>query len=203
MSNVKELSNEELLKYITGLVNKANSEEKNLESLELDMKNRMPDVVASGVQDMNKVIWPAQFSSGYLLTSPSKQTNEKNMVISQEAAFVCTKMVKSVFKYNGPGDITWINPEDISTLVNDVYVLSKDPQSTRSFNKEPISVQNIGYAKFPTKLLSRPLILPNSAINIQLNSKNNVDTYYTNITFFGYRIRIEDAQDILGLVTRY
>lgn len=191
-----------LLKYLKEQNAKLESEQKNIDKLEMEMKNKVPDVTASGIRDVNKVIWPFLFSSGFLETSPTIQFAEKNITVTQEAGFVILGMIKQVFKKNGTGDYTWINVRENASQIKDLYMTLSDPQSGRNFHRDPISVENIGDSLFPTKFLARPLILPNSSINVKVYSQSTSENYFTNISFFGYRVRIEDAQEMLGLVTR-
>lgn len=202
MPDVYGMNKVELLKYLKEQSAKLESETKNLQSLELSLKNQTPDVVASGIRDVNKVIWPFTFSTGFMETSPTATFAEKNITVTQEAAFVVVAMVKQVFKKNAPNDYEWINVRESGSQIKDLYMTLSDPQSGRNFHREPMSVEHIGDSMFPTKLLSRPLILPNSSLNVKLYSQSSTETYFTNISLIGYRVRIEDAQDMLGLVTR-
>lgn len=202
MPDIYGMDKIELLKYLKEQNAKMESEQKNLEQLEFSLKNKTPDVVSSGIRDVNKVIWPFTFSTGFLETSSSITFAEKNITITQEAAFVVTQMIKQVFKKIGPNNYEWVDPRDISQRVEDLYFTLSDPQSGRNFHREPMLVEHIGDSLFPTKMLSRPLILPNSSLNVKLYNQSASLNYFTNISLIGYRVRIEDAQELLGLVTR-
>jgi hypothetical protein len=58
-----------------------------------------------------------------------------------------------------------------------------------------------GLPEFPTVLNTPLMFLPNSTVEAQYSNTNNTNTYVPWITFFGYRVRIEDAHEILSLVT--
>lgn len=201
MPDIYGMDKVELLKYLKEQNAKMESEQKNLEQLEFSLRNKTPDVVSSGIRDVNKVIWPFTFSTGFLQTSPTITFAEKNITVTQEAAFVATAMIKQVFRKIGPNNYQYIDYEDNSVLIDNLYMTLSDPQSGRNFHRDPMLVEHIGDALYPTKLLSRPLILPNSSINVKIYNQGTTE-YFTNISLIGYRVRIEDAQEMLGLVTR-
>jgi hypothetical protein len=78
----------------------------------------------------------------------------------------------------------------------------QDSQSKRSFFDKPINLDHIGHARFPHKLESPIMLLPNSNTEFTLYNNNVTDTYVAIITFMGYRVRVEDQQLLLGLVTK-
>ena len=203
MPNIYELDNASLLREIEALYKKVQSERTNVAELEKTASTKMPSLVDGGLRDINKVIWPFMFSTGFMKTSPTILFAEKNITITQEAAFVATKIIKNVYKMTEENVYEWVNTEDVSQkLIKGLSYSLSDPQSGRNFHRTPVNVEQIGNALYPTKMLSRPLILPNSSLNVKIYQENEVDTYFTNFTIQGFRIRIDDAQELLGLVTQ-
>ena len=201
--NIYELDNASLLREVEALYKKVQSEKTNLTDLERAASQKMPTMVDGGLRDVNKVIWPFMFSTGFLKTSPTIQFAEKNITVTQEAAFVATKIIKNVFIMTEPNLYEWVDTEDVTQkLIKGLSYSLSDPQSGRNFHRSPVNVEHIGNALYPTKMLARPLILPNSSLNVKIYQENEVDTYFTNFTIQGFRIRIEDAQELLGLVTQ-
>jgi hypothetical protein len=45
------------------------------------------------------------------------------------------------------------------------------------------------------------MFLPNSTVEAIFSNKDAARTYVPFVTFFGYRVRIEDAQNILSTIT--
>jgi hypothetical protein len=58
----------------------------------------------------------------------------------------------------------------------------------------------VGVPEFPSVLPTPILFLPNSTIEVTYQNDNATDTFVPFITLFGYRVRIEDAQNILSTV---
>jgi len=76
-----------------------------------------------------------------------------------------------------------------------------DAQSSRNFMSQPLQLDNVGWAGFPTELPTPLMFLPNSIIETQLFNSNVSNAYVPWITYFGVRCRIEDAQRILSTIT--
>ena len=199
MNTFDNMSNNELLKYLTDLNRKTESEKSTVSKLEEQVSSLTPEIVPAGIKDINKVIWPYTSSSGFLATTPTVPYQSKNIRVTQEAGFVVTKIIHQIFEKVAPNDYRWL---DLRTdIAEDLYFNLSDPQSGRFFAQEPFNINHLGDALFVTKMLSRPFILPNSSMNIELYNRSATKTYYTNISLFGYKVRIEDATDILSLAS--
>lgn len=200
MPNMNELSNKELLQFMTELNRKTESEKAQVLKLEERISEMTSEIVPAGIKDINKIIWPYTMSTGFMETSPTIPYANKNLLVNQEAGFVVTKIIHQVFEKVGAGNYQWI---DLRTQnAEDLFINFSDPQSGRYFAQEPFNINHVGDGLFSTKMFGRPLILPNSAMNAEVTTKSSTKTYYTNISFVGYRVRIEDATDILGLVNQ-
>lgn len=200
MPNLSIMSNNEILKYLTELNRKTESEKASVSKLEDQVSNMTSEIVPAGIKDINKIIWPYVMSSGFMETSSTITTASKNMLVNQEAGFVVTKVIHQVFEKMGAGNYRWVDLQN--EFVEGLYFNFSDPQSGRYFAQEPFSINHLGDGQFFTKLLGRPLILPNSAFNVEVINQGSSKNYFTNISFQGYKIRIEDAQDILGLTSQ-
>lgn len=195
------LTSKELAAKITAANSSVENIKKNVLSLESQLANKMPDMTAAGIRDINQIIWPFIFSTGFISTNSVKKFAEKNITVTAEAGFVAVKVIKQVFEKVGAGDYRLIDPDDYAALqIDDLKITISDPQSGRNFFKNPMPIQNIGNAKFPTQLPGRPMILPNSALKVEFYN-DGAKEYFTNISIVGYRIRVENAQELLSLVT--
>lgn len=201
MSEVSLLSSAELAAKITSSNSSVENIKKNVAELEKQLATKLPDMTAAGIRDINQIIWPFVFSTGFVQTSSTRKFFEKNITITAEAGFVATKIIKQVFEKVGPNDYRMIETSDLSAAqLDNLKITISDPQSGRNFFRNPMPLQNIGDAKFPTKLEGRPMILPNSALKVEFYN-DGAKEYYSNVSIFGYRIRIENAQELLSLVT--
>jgi hypothetical protein len=195
------LSSKELAEKIKSANSTVETIKRNIASLEAQMSNKLPDMTSAGIRDINQIIWPFIFSTGFVRTSSALKFAEKNITVTAEAGFVATKIIKTVFEKIGVGDYKLINTSDLTEdQIDNLKITISDPQSGRNFFKTPMPIQNIGNARFPTDFISRPMILPNSALNFGFYN-DGAKEYYANITVIGYRIRVENAQELLSLVT--
>jgi len=116
-------------------------------------------------------------------------------------------MTKAVYEVTNPGlpnaTYNYIDPDDISNpnAVGLKFTMM-DSQSKRSFFDQPISIDHVGPAKKPYIFNSPVMLLPNGNTEFTIYNTHATKTYVTVITFFGYRVRIEDAHLLLGLVTK-
>ena len=164
----------------------------------------LPPWLAPGnLNDLNKVIWPFWFS----FTAPQLPPNTNStgvITVTQEASFVWMAMTKVVFKQDPiTGFVTAIDPED-NTAAGEATNLTfsiKDAQSTRLFTQNPVTLDSVGVPKFPTTLPSPLLFLPNSTVEISYFNADPVNQYIPFITFFGYRVRNDEAQNILSTIS--
>lgn len=200
MPALNDMTPNELMKFMTDLNRKTESEKANVAKLEEKVASMTSEIVPAGIKDINKIIWPYTMSTGFMQTSPTVAYANKNLLVNQEAGFVVTKVIHQVFEKMGAGNYRWVDLRNEN--VEDLFINFSDPQSGRYFAQEPFSINHIGDGQFFTKMFGRPLILPNSAMNAEVTTKSGTKTYFTNISFVGYRVRIEDAQDILGLVNQ-
>jgi hypothetical protein len=153
--------------------------------------------------DLNRVIWPFWFT----FTAPQLPPNKNStgvITVTQEAAFVWMSFTKVVFKQDPITlAVTAIDP-DVSGAAGkatDLTFSIKDAQSTRLFTQLPVTLDTVGVPRFPTTLPSPLLFLPNSTVEVSYFNADPVNQYIPFITFFGYRVRIDEAQKILSTIT--
>lgn len=204
-SEFQNMSNPEKIKFLASLEKKVLNEESQVRNKEQFMSNRVPDLLTAGsMSDVNKIIWPFTFSTGFMRTNTTKTSEQKVLRITQEAGFVALKIIKTVYERIdlGGGNYAYnlVNFRN-GERVEDLRISWVDTASDRSFQQKPMSLNHLGDAFFPTKLHSRPFIMPSSSILFQLDAGANTKDYFTNISLIGYRIRVEDAKGLFTLVT--
>lgn len=159
---------------------------------------------AGNVGDIDKIIWPFLFQSSMgedAIIGPNENVT-RNITITQEAAFSLVAIQKNVFRLNG-GDWEYVNPSDNTTnagISTGLKFNIEESQTGVNWFDKPISIDHIGDGKDPYCMPSPTMFLPNS--NTEINFYNqSANTYRVNMMFLGFRVRIEDAQNILSLVT--
>lgn len=175
----------------------------NAYDLQQTLEKSLPASLRPGnVGALNRVLWPFWFTFSAPELAP--QTSSQSFVtITQEAAFVWMSMTKAVYrKTTGPTQYTYIDPNDETALgqADALKMTLRDAQSSRVFSNAPLEVDHIGHPDYPTILPTPIMFLPNSTIETTYQNDNATDTFVPRITLFGYRVRIEDAQNLLGLV---
>jgi hypothetical protein len=157
-------------------------------------------LIPGNVGAINRIIWPFWFTFS-APELPPNVTSQGFTTITQEAAFVWMAYTKSVFTVNA-GVYTYVDPEQAGAN-GSTYGLKfsvRDSQSTRVFHNTPLDMDMIGSPQYPSVLPTPMMFLPNSNIEITYANENATTTYVPFITFFGYRIRIDNAQDLLSTV---
>lgn len=162
----------------------------------------LPEFMRPGnVGSINEVIWPYWFTTTQTLSLAPDSMIRSAITVTQEAAFVLMGYSKSVFVVD-EGEYTYIDPDNAPASSSPgLAYLYRDAQSTREFFDKPQDLEMVGNPRFPTILPAPQLFLPNSVLEVNFFNSDPVTTYAPSITFFGYRIRIEKAKDILSLIT--
>lgn len=171
-----------------------------------NLRNILPDYLVPGdLNDVNRVVWPFWFTNSTpelpAAVGGTASQATGTVTITQEAAFIITAFMKSVFTLSG-GVYTYVDPQQPgqSGLTPGLAMTIKDAQSSRVFMSNPIDFDTIGDGRFPQELPTPLMFLPNSIIQTQLFNASAVN-YIPWITYIGVRCRIEDAQRIMSLVT--
>jgi hypothetical protein len=180
------------------------------QALHRNMNRALPAGLRPGnVDDINRVIWPFWFTfeldPGVEDIAPD-ETRIGSFAVTQEAAFIAVSLTKAVFlREAAPDRFTYIDPENFNLDVSDAeglkYVL-RDSTSTREFNDVSMPVDMIGVPRNPTVLPVPILFLQNSNVEIiYTNNSENVRTYRPFVTMFGYRVRLQEYQQVLSTVS--
>lgn len=163
---------------------------------------------AGNVGDISKVIWPFFFTFTAPELAPNTGSNG-SFTVTQEAAFIWVATSKVVFKKTpviAPPGFRYdaINSLDGSEDLNNapgLFHTFRDAQSSRQFHGQPEPVDNIGCAEFPSALPTPQLFLPNSTIECIFQNSHATNIYVPWITMFGYRVRLDEAQNILSTIS--
>ena len=166
--------------------------------LKQNLQGKLPPYLMPGnVGSYNKVSWPFWSTVDFNLgTNPTLDTTTRltsSFQVSQESALILMAITRKSFSYGLAGER--------GPLQFDI----RDRQSSRQFNDRPIPLQNIGKRGKPTILPTPLLVMPNAFIDVTLTTwataaVATVGSGRHLLTFFGYRIRTEDAGKVLSSV---
>jgi hypothetical protein len=209
-ADIATMSPMELKSFVSGLDKKYQSEKSNLRNAENAMATEMPTLMGGNLNDVNKIIWPFFFTSSELteeaLIIAPNVTQSAYINITQEAGFVVTEIIKSVFKYTDLGggkvNLEFIDPKDSSNagIASGLDFSLIDSSSSRTFHYKPMSVDHVGDARNAWNLDTPIYFANNSNIEVKFSNNNSVDTFVPFFVFKGYRIRVEDSREILSQV---
>jgi hypothetical protein len=148
------------------------------------------------------VIWPFWFTSQRVILEPNQSANA-NFTVTQEAAFVVLSYTKAIFVETEDGEFSCIDSDaqGAAAKAPDLTFVIQDSQSSRTFMNTPVEVNQVGYWKRPTTLPTPVMFLPNSNVEVIWQNNSQDLVYQPFLTFFGYRLRIDHAQDILSVVS--
>lgn len=175
------------------------------QQLDYNLRGNLSPLLNPGnVGDINNVIWPFYFTTDVpnAMIAPG-QSFQTGFSVTQEAAFVFMSFTKSVYIVEGedPDEtVTYLNQvAGVPSAPGLVFTL-RDGSSSRQLYNTPVNMDHFGNPRFPTKFPRPMMLLPNQAMQIQFTNTHGSNIYLPFITAFGYRIRIDRAQDILSLV---
>lgn len=156
------------------------------------------------IGDINSVIWPFYFPTD-LLDSPlgPNETFQTGFSVTQEAAFIFMSFTKAVYLVEGEDpDASWtyLDPDQQNPSAPGLTFTLRDGSSSRQLFNQPIPIDPYGNPRFPTKFPRPTMLLPNQVMQIQFTNSHPTNVYYPIITAFGYRVRIDQAQNLLSLV---
>ena len=160
------------------------------------------------VGDINTVIWPFYFATEFLEILPNTGGGGGSAVgsvsssfsVTQEAAFIAMWFTKVVFLKTVIAGVTnyqYLDP-DASAGGGKAVGLSvsfTESSSTRQLVNLTMNMDHIGSPRFPSLMPTPMLLLPLENFKTIYSNSGN-DTFVAFITFFGYRIRIQDINNI-------
>lgn len=160
------------------------------------------ELATGNVGDINSIVWPFYFSTK-LVSVPRGFTTTANITVTQEAPFIFHAISKSVYTVENIGTqtekVNYVNFEK-GQRADDLSLTINDSSSGKSFFDQPINIDHFGSGTKPTKLDSPHMMLPNSNVEINLYNESATIDYKVQVTLLGYRVRIENSQDLLSLV---
>lgn len=184
------------------LGSQAQYKSKNVKELKTSLAGNLPDhLLPANVGALNEVAWPFFFQVNLDFgNDPSlsqSMTPAKGFFqVDQEASFLLMS-VSASFSNNT------MNESAIRYAPVQVELI--DRQSSRRFNNAPIPLQMIGSNSNPMIFPTPMLIMPNAILDVQATGMQHTPNAYAGsgrfqLSFFGYRTRIENAQNVLSTV---
>lgn len=169
-------------------------------NLKQELIQKLPAYLMPGnVGELNSVSWPFFFSLEFdfgddpTLDLNTRQT--QNFRVDQEAAFIWNTLFLGANNYATAG---YLGPYQITI---------RDRQSSRQLNDAPLPLQMIGTKSNPSVLPTPFLIMPSALIDTEMSSwlpagvsMNTSGSSKIQLTFGGYRVRIQDAQKVLSTI---
>lgn len=175
----------------------------NVKNLKNSLLGALPNFMVPGnVGAINEVTWPFLFQANLDFgTDPSLADNvfaRSFYQVDQEAAFLIMGISRAHSSDANNASATADAPIQIELI---------DRQSSRRFNNAPIPLQMIGNNSLPSILPVAFYMNPNAALDIVASgippAANPVDFTGSGefqLSFFGYRIRTEDAGAVLSTI---
>jgi hypothetical protein len=148
------------------------------------------------------VVWPFwfpvdfDFGTNPLIQGGGLTTQVQNFQVSQEGAILMIGISRQADSYSTSGHL---GPWTLEI---------RDNQSARQFNDRPLPIQMISDGRGrPSKLPIAMLLMPNALISVTMSNwlpqgfnQATVGSGHHQFAFFGYRVRIEDAEKVLSTV---
>lgn len=170
----------------------------------INVKNVLPPKLKPGnVGWISDIVWGYGFNAGGMLLEPGRAI-DSIVSVTQEAAFILTKITQTVYVREGtPGAYTYnmIDYHDPNYAVSGSYGVRftiTDAQSGRSFMTQPEAIDNMGSSRYPYRLPTPLFFLPNSTIVFRFQNDSPDMTYYPYLTLWGVRVRLDEAGSILS-----
>lgn len=168
-------------------------------NLKEELARKLPvNLMPGNVGDLAKVAWPfwfqVNFDFGPAPTWTPATSQTSSFQVTQEAAFLIMGIYRKSNSYSTAGELA------------PLLLQIRDRQSSRLFMDKPMPWQTIGKKSRPTIFSTPMLVMPNAFIDVTLT------TFATNqatapgesgkqqVSFFGYRVRVEDADQVLSSV---
>lgn len=145
----------------------------------------------------NAVVWPFWYQMNFDFgTNPTVSVNNSltsSFQVSQEAAFMVMSIVRDS------------DDQSLAGALGPWQVVLRDAQSSRQLNDRPIPWQALGVRSNPSILPTPYFLFPNARFEGVMNGFNTTPFVAEGeaqfqLSFFGYRMRVEDAQNILSTV---
>lgn len=176
----------------------------NIKNLKANLDSSLPSYLAPGnVGDINRVIWPFYFTTQNISPIAPGTTVRTSINVTQEAAFTWMSYMKAVYLFDtGTNEMTYIDPDASgnASLAPGLGFTIRDAQSQREFFGNFVDLDTTGNPRFPSTLPSPMMVIPNGVLEITFTNKHATNYYVPRMSFFGYRMRIENAQELLSTI---
>lgn len=168
-------------------------------ALRQQLASKLPSFLMPGnIGGYNKVVWPFWFNLTFDFgTDPTYGPNTSQVQefkVSQDGAFLMQSITRNAHTYNSAGELSALQFQMV------------DRQSTRQLNSTPIALQAFGHKSRPAIMPMPYLLMPSAKFEVTLSSWLPANQATTgsglhNLVFFGYRVRVEDFENVLSTVT--
>ena len=173
----------------------------NVQTLRQSLLGNLPNFMMPGnVGGINQVTWPFYFDINMDLgDDPTISENtyfRGSFQVDQEAAFIM-QSISVAFNTNSNGES--------ACALAPLQVEFIDRQSSRRFNNAPMPLQMIGQNSKPTVLPVGMYFQPNAFVDVVINGITTeeldlIGSGSLQFSFFGNRIRTEDAGKVLSTI---
>ncbi|NJM09352.1 MAG: hypothetical protein HC883_00170 [Bdellovibrionaceae bacterium] len=173
----------------------------NIKSLRNSLLGNLPNhMIPGNVGGINEVTWPFLFQINLDLgddpTIIDSTYTRGSFQVDQEAAFLLMSISRA-HNTNAAGQTATINaPLQVEII---------DRQSSRRFNNAPMPLQMIGQNSSPSILPTPMYVQPNAFIDFVVNGIPSTPQTFNGsgsfqLSFYGYRIRPDDAGKVLSTI---
>lgn len=162
--------------------------------------NLAPHMLPSNVGALNEVAWPFFFQVNLDFgANPELSTVRQArsfFQVDQEAAFLMMSASVAYSKDAANNSAIELAPVEIELI---------DRQSSRRFNNAPIPLQMVGSNSNPMIMPTPMYISPNAIMDVVATGMQTTPFTYNGsgafqLSFFGYRTRVENASNILSTI---
>lgn len=199
------ISKEKNLKMLESQLRQGQLMTEDARDLERNLFKNLGPLAPGNVGEINRVIWPFWFTTDLpnnegIALDESFQTQ---FSVTLEASFIIMAIAKTVYQTNvEPWNYLDPNEDGLLGRAPGLSFTLRDSSSQRQFfGNEPVAMGHIGNPRFPTVLPRPMLLLPNQMMEIQFMNDHASNVYFPTLSFFGYRLRLENAQQILSTVS--
>lgn len=172
-----------------------------VKTLKSSLLQNLPNYMMPGnVGGLNEVTWPFYFQLevdfGQDPIISSSIIKKSFYQVDQEAAFLMMSIIRS-HSTDAAGASATIN----APLQVDII----DRQSSRRFSDKPIPLQMFGIDSVPSVMPTPMYVQPNAFIDVSVSGITDQELEFTGsgkfqLSFFGYRIRTDDAGKVLSTI---
>ena len=155
--------------------------------------------------DLNSIIWPYFFNVASDVVKKNGGQHKASFLVSQEAAFVWTEMVKVVYSVDftsTPVLVDYIDPRELTGNgdANGLKFTLVDGSSSRAFMNDYVPLDQLASPVEPFRP-DRPLMfMPNQLIEVDLVNTNPNRDFVVMLVFKGYRIRVDGKQELVSMI---